>query len=486
MKPDTKFKFGQWLPDQPDLDNPGVIEANNVVFTQNSYAPYMPLNPTGSVLSGTHALAAYRGFASSPTTPGYLFAGSTDGSAHGYLSYSPTGLTFSDCTPTGGISMAPDRFCFTQYGGNVIATYGNQSGGAQAPLTSIANSSSPFVALTGPYGPAPSAFYCGVVGQFVVLANLNSTLGLGSSAIQWSGINAPFDWPTPNSSQAIAEQSSAQLLDYRLGQIHGVSEGDQWAIIMCDGGIVRMTYIGGQVVFQFDNINRGPSLIGPNAWIKVGGLVYMLSPVGPFVTDGTNVKPIGEGRINRWFSSNMDMNYPLACTAGIDFFQKIIYWSFPKVGNGGIQNSFLAYNYYEDRWTHGTDAIACYVRGQESSSGMTSILGFNTSGRAGAFTGNPGVATIVTPEAEFNPGKRSIVTAVTPQVTGTTSVTVKIGHRAKQSDSVSYTSAVAPDAFTGDSNFFVDDRYHRAEIDITGSFTQATGGTFDAQPSSAF
>src|SRR3569833_2744394 len=111
---------------------------------------------------------------------------------------------------------------------------------------------------------------------------------------------------------------------------------------------------------------------------------------------------------------------------------------------------------------------------------------FGNDSKVGSFSGTPGTATFTTAEAEFFPGKSAIVTAVSPQVTGSSSLTVAVGHRRKQSDSVTYTSAVAPDAFTGDSNFFVDARYHRAQIAITGNFTQAMGGSFDAQASSAF
>lgn len=479
MKPDTRFKFGEWLPDQPDLDNPGVIEARNVLVSGGTYGPYKPLSVSGSPINGPLPVSALRVSGSGQSS--LYVAGIGGGSS--YLSAAAgAGGTWTNVTPVGGLTTS-NTWSMTQYRQYCIVTSGaatDRPQYSQMPL-------GVFSKLTGTYGDAPLAKVCGTIGQFVFLGNLpGAGGGFGSTMLQWSGIDAPFNWPTPNTADAIAQQSGQQFLDYNLGAIEAICPGDQWAVVLCDGGIVRLTYIGGQVVFQFDPIYRAPTALGPNCWAKVAGLIYCVGAAGFLVTDGTTAVQIGDGKIDRWFQSNADFAYPWNFSCGVDYTRKIIYWTFPLLGNSGVPNHWVAYNYLEKRFTHGDDTVQTYVRGEEAWVAQYGLQGFVAAGTVGTFTGTAGSASFVTPEAEFFPGKRSVVTAVTPQVTGTTSLTVKLGSRSKQTDSVVFTPAVAPDPFTGDSNFFVDNRYHRAEIDITGNFTQAMGGTFDAQPSSAF
>lgn len=486
MKSPGKFKYGEWLPDLAELDSSGLTEASNVIFSDAAYRPYKPLVPTSATMHGGSVLASYR------ASPGasLIYTASTDGS-NGYIT--ATEPDFSSPLDVSASTPHPvDRACFTQYDDKVILTWGYADPSfpavaavALAPLY-IGNGVSNFTVLTGAYGAAPVALYCGVVGQFVVVANFADTggVGLGGNSMRWSGIDAPLNWPTPLSADAIAQQSGEQDMDIRLGNILGVCEGDQWSVVLMDGGIIRMTYIGGAVVFQFDTIKRAPGVLGPNAWIKVGQLIYYLSVTGAFLTDGTQSTPIGDGRIDRWFRTNADFAYPLNFDCGVDYAAKVLYWTFPLIGNSGVPNAWLAYNYVENRWTHGLDNLRCFIRGQAPFFSPYGLQAFNNSASGGGFTGTPGVATLTTGEAELNPGGTALVTGFRPQVSGISSVSVKVGSRMNQSDSVVLSAADTPDSFSGSANFLVDARYHRAEIDITGAFTQAIGGEFESTPTS--
>lgn len=481
MKPDTKFKFGEWLPDLPDLDNPGLLEALNVLSYSGAYIPYIPYNGTGSTITGLVAASGFR-------SGNYLVTGPPISSASnvyiasydGTSSYLQGGTTLSSLSNLTGPTLVEDPcWCMCQLNNYIIAaSINNNPQFTTTGITLVA-----FAKLTGTYGDAPKAKVVGVFNQFVILGNLPS---LGTNYLRWSGINAPLDWPTPGSAQAIAEQSGEQYLDSSLGDIEGIANGDQWAVVMCQAGVVRVTYLGGQTVFQFDTIYRGITLVGPNAWVKVGPLIYMMGRGALLVTDGTSVQSIGYGKVEQWLSSTADWNYTNGFSCAYDPLTKNIRWTF-SASNSGICNTWLAYNVVEKRFTHGADAIQQFVRQDDSLIAIGNVLEMiGVDRHTGNFTGTIGNARITTAESEFFPGKRAIVTAVTPEITGTTSVSVKIGSRTKQSASVVFTASVTPDPFTGDSNFYVDDRYHRAQIDITGNFTQATGGTFDAQTSSAF
>ena len=86
----------------------------------------------------------------------------------------------------------------------------------------------------------------------------------------------------------------------------------------------------------------------------------------------------------------------------------------------------------------------------------------------------------------MNPGGKALVQGFRPQVTGAGAVTCKIGSRMKQSDSVSFTSALTPNSVSGFADALVEASYHRAETDIVGSFGQAIGGEFLHSESGAF
>lgn len=493
-KPSPKFKFGDWSPDLAELDNPGVIEAANVVWSGGAYRPYLPLLPTSAPIGGGQALACYRSSFAGIASPGNLFVAYTNGSSQTLWAQASSGFTFSDITPAinaplGVFSAPADRACFIQYatdvGSYLIATYGSDAR-SQAPLfTPTHVAPTPLLPLTGSDGYAPEALYCGIIGQFVVLANQPTTPNFSVSAVQWSGIDAPLNWPVPNSAQAIAEQSGSQIIDSRLGAANGVAGADQWGVVLMEGGLVRMTYTGGSTVFQFDTIYRGPGNLANTGWVKIGGIIFFLSTVGIFMTDGSQATNIGDSRINNWLRSNADFGFPLNFQAGVDYRQKIIYWSFPLIGNSGVPNAWLAYNYQENKFSHGSDSIACYFGGNEPYSTLYGMQAFGTLHACGSFNGAPGTAILTSPEIELNPGGKALVSGVLPQVSGSSpAVSVQLGSRNSQGDAVTFSSAQTPDAFTQSANFLVDQRYHRAQISIVGAFDKAIGGEFDASPTS--
>lgn len=488
IKPAEKFRYGEWLPDQAELDNPGLTEAKNVLWSGGSYVPYTPFIPAGFQVPGGQALAAFRG----SSTSSVLYVASTDG--HSNFLSAGSGNSFNLINLTGsGLTSSALRPSFAQYGNTVFYT-----DGINQPQFNGLSLVSQFAKLTGPFGDAPIAQCIGVIGQFIVLANLT---GGNSTTLYWSGINQPFNWPTPGSADAIAQQAGAQFLDFTLGAIQGISQGDQWSLIIHLSGLVRVQYVGGDTVFQFNEIYRGPSSVGSQSWVKVGGRVYSCTGDGFIVTDGVTVKRIGDSKVDSWFVNNLGgaqalingagaSTYPVA--AGSDPLLKIVYWSFPLIGTGTANNAWVAYNYVEDKWTHGTDGIACYVHGGE---GWEFIPGFGMEafsssaaqqggGFGGTLSGTPGVAVLTTAEIELNPGGRALFQGFRPQVAGLPggAMTVRIGSRNRLGDQVNYTPALQINGQTNFADALVDANYHRAEVTLNGDFSQAIGGEFKATP----
>lgn len=474
----TKFKFGDWLPDQESLDSPGLVECLNVLRESLNYGPYLPLTGLGTAISQT-VLAARR---CSGQGDNIVYVGACSGGVNKLYTGTGSGAgSWTDRTP-GGLSGSASSWSIRQYNETVIATDLLDN-----PQYHVLGSGGNFAQLTGAYGAAPKAGVAGIIGQFVMLGNLPT---IAPYAVQWSGINAPLNWPTPLSADAIAQQSGRQYLEPDYGVVRGIAQGDQWGIILMDGGLVRVSYTGGSTVFGFDTIERSPGCFSQDSWIKVGPLVYFAGPAGFYATDGTSVVPIGRGKVDKYFLSIVDQSHPGSIRTGVHWGKRLVYWTFARNGGAGVANEMLIYNIDEKNWTHVLDGVQCFVIGEEANFSAYGVEAFATANmKCGVFVGSAGTATFVTPEMELNPGGKAMVTGVTPQIAGLNAfmtVTVKIGSRDSQGDAVTLTPATSLTATTGQADFLVDARYHRAEIDIVGNFDNAIGGVFDSQPTSQF
>lgn len=478
IKPAEKFRYGEWLPDQAELDNPGVTEASGVLWTAGSYVPYNPFIPTGFPVPGGTPLVSMRGQAGNSV----LYVASTDGIANNYLS-AAAGNSFNLVNLTGPVLAHATSPSMTQYGNTVFYT-----DGVNPPQYNGMDLSSQFAPVTGPQGNAPTARTIGVIGQFLILGGLAGA----PTTLQWSSINQPFNWPTPGSANAIASQAGSQFLDYTLGPILGIAQGDQWGLIMCVNGIVRVQYVGGDVVFQFDTIYRGPSTFGPQSWAKVGGRIYSCGGDGFIMTDGVSVRRIGDAKVDSWFQQRVNPQ-GIQIGTGVDPLKKVIYWTFPLVATGLVQNNWIAYNYVEDRWTHGIDGIACFVKGEDNweyvpgygMEAFSSAAAPQGGGYGGTLSGTPITAVITTSEIELNPGGRALLQGFRPQIAGLPggAATVRIGSRARLGDQVAYTPILQLNGQTNFADALVDSSYHRAELTLNGDFDQAIGGEFKADPS---
>lgn len=470
MTPPILFK--DWLPDQPSLGNPGLTEALNMMWVGGSYVPYLPLSGLSTATS-QQVLKAYR---ASGEAGSELYVATSDitATSHLYVGTGVVATSWTDRSPSTTLSGV-NRVSFAQYDELVIAT-----NFANDPVFRTLGSTSDFQQLTSSTGSAPQAAVAGRIGQFILLGNLS---GDAPYAAQWSGIDDITSWPTPGSTTAIAQQAGKQYMDANYGRVIGVGEGDQWGLLLLDGALVRVTYVGGNDVFQFDTIYKGPGPIDQNSWVKIGGMFYFASPAGFFATDGVQVIPIGVGKVDNYFLSNLDSSNGLYVHAGVHYTKRLVYWTYPKTGNSGVPNDLLIYNYEERKWTHANDGVRVFVPGDEALFATYGVEAFNTSNKAGHFSGFAATASAITGELELNTGGLSYVRGVKPLVPGinTTSPTVTLKSRNDLTSTQGASSAVTPNSRTGVSNFREDAaRYHQFQVDVSGSFTALIGLELDA------
>lgn len=463
--------FKEWLPDLPEFNNPGLLEATNVIPANDGYVPFNPLDDS-------------LGTAPSAVTGAFVANGATKGSTRQYVAagryyqYAGGGATAGSFSTRGSLIADDEASQFAQYQNIVFVSGGDSHRLAQITMgAATSGGGTGFVAITA----APYADVVGVVGQFVVAGSLyddSTTLPSASKSnyLQWSSIDQPTSWPTPGSSTAIASQSGEQALYEENGRVQAVHGGDQFAVVLQSKAVTRMTYIGGTAVFQFDLIDSVHGSVGRKGSVKVGGLVYFISAAGFCRTNGTQVERIGAGKVDELWASLTATSY---VSAAYDPWNEVVCF-----GNGA---KIFHYNPLTQWWTVCDQGHVILVTPGINPGQPQHMLGYNASNVYGVFDATAGSAVLTVGDAEIMPGRLARISGIKPLISGSTAVsmTVAVGVRGSQDTAPSFTAEVAPTQRTGFSDFRSEGRYHRARVTITGNFTKAIGLEVDAVESGA-
>jgi len=251
--PTQRIQFTEWLPDQPTTTG-ALLEANNVYPLTIGYGPF-PLSADYSTAASEDLNSVVAAKFNLETQ---LFAGGTTK----LFKFNPANAGLVDVSKSGGYNSST-RWSFTQFGSTVLAS--NNQAKIQAWTVGV---SSAFADVSA---TAPVAKFITVVRDFVVAANISGT----PNKVQWSDINDETDWTSGGASQA----------DYQLiaegGNITGIT-GGEFGIVLLERSIIRMTYIGSPLFFQFDAISRNLGCNTPGSIAQYGPNTYFLATFVPF------------------------------------------------------------------------------------------------------------------------------------------------------------------------------------------------------------
>lgn len=483
---DGQIKFGPWLPDLPAFNNPGLVEAKNCIPVDDSYTDFPSLTTTGDALLAA-PLGAFAAVDDSGDPEIYA------GTATALYERVGTSWTSRSAAPT----AANSYWRFAQYDSRVFATDAvdriqYKTIGAAANFTALA--------------AAPFARQIGVINRFLMVGDIDQGAGQIPYLVQWSSINDPLTWPTPGSAAALAAQAGQQTLQAEAGAVTTIAGGQFWGLIFQRRAITRFTYVGGSTVFQIDNFERSRGCWAPQSHVQVGNVSYFLAHDGFYVTDGQQVKPIGGGKVDRWVSERLNQGLIERVTAGIDWANKCIYWSFPTVDS--TPDTILIYSITGDRFSwaeqdaqlvfpsfseavtlEGLDALYATLEdigvSLDSSvwqGGVPTIMGFSSS-KLATFTGASPGAIFETAERDENPFGRIFVRGVRPLVTGSpTLITVALAMRDMQDNtSRVFGTDTQRTSRTGVCDFRTQGRFLSTRLTVSGGFDQAIGLGFDVE-----
>ena len=485
--------LGEWLPDLPQRNNPGAITAQNVIPHQNSYKPLAALSAYSSAISG-QALGAFSVKDASGVV--YIYVG--DATAL----YRLNGTSFTDSSSATYTTASLERWEFVQWANTVIAT--NYSDEIQQITLGAAN-----FANLGTSGTAPKARHIAVVAGFVVAGNTyDSTDGAVPYRLWWSSFEDPNTWPAIGSASAIANQSDQQDLYNDGGAIQAIVGGD-YGVILQERVISRLDYVGAPLIFNPITMERGRGTIAPSSVISQGRVIYYLGEDGFYAFNGVESVPIGNGKVDRTFFSDLNTNYIDRISAAIDKTNSLVMWAYPSNSSTGNPDKVIIYNWVLGRWSNAIfdcelllssytpgytldsldslsssiDALAYSLDSRAYLGGTLQMASFDTSHQLATFTGSNLTGTVDTGEFQSVPGGRSFVRSVLPIVEGGTT-SVQLGYRNNLTTSPTWSSAISLDSY-GKANILNDALYHRVRLNMSATYTHALGVDIDFEASGA-
>jgi hypothetical protein len=459
---DTPIPFGAWEPDRAAHMSASLTEAINVLPIDGSYAPAAGVLPvTLAALPG-----AARGLFAIPQPDGTpLVYGATSNNIY-RLSQSGVTSVYS------GGAISADYWRFAQYQQRTIAInpYVN-------PLGATASGS--FTALGG---TPPKAKAVGVVGDFLVLGNLQNDGidGFQPNRIRWSGFDNPDTWGT-----SVGTQADFQPMPDQGGPVIAIT-GREYGTIYQRKIISRMTYVGPPNVFTFEVVEQQRGAISSGAVCNAGNADFFIADDGVFVWNGAGTSPIGEGRINRWLRSRLDYSRADAIVSAYDPQNNCVRWGIPEIAQPNIVTE-LVYSIGQNQFTVVNTPIEALATSltfptpleamptpdtfggsfddPAYAGGAPILAAIDTSHVYGTFSGQVLAATLTTGDYQSQSGSRSLVTGVRPLVdTGNAMVTV--GERnSAPGEPVVWGSAVSVNAI-GIAPQRVDGRYLRYRLNM--------------------
>jgi hypothetical protein len=307
------FAFGQWAPDLPPYRSEALVTLINALPTPNGYRPLRGPSAITEALAPPFAGgAAYVG----SDGTGALLAGNEDG-----INRYSGGWNLEVPEASTG------RWRFAQFGDLVIAVDGTDP----VKYDIIAGSGGDLG------GTPPAASLVATVRDFVWLAGDPAAI----QTLSISGFNDAEGW-TFGTNQATQQPFPDG------GAITGLV-GGEYGIVFQRGAVKRGTYVGGEVIWQFDEISSNIGCIAPGSIAQAGRLVFFLSERGFMICDGTDVKPIGNERVDRTFfaafpRADLDRMY-----AAVDPRNSLVFWAMP-----GSPGALYIYNWTLDRWAYGS------------------------------------------------------------------------------------------------------------------------------------
>lgn len=461
------IEFGEWLPDQPIINNPGVVTASGVYPAAKGYVAAAATKAIASSING--APETLGGFWTTFSGSNRVFMGQAQNL---YEISTGVGATASNVSKSAGAySIATgDNWEFTKFGDFLLAT-GNAAATADGGDPIQVNDLSATSAFVDAAAGSPHAKHIATVRDFVVVGNTwDASDGVKESRVRWPGIGDHTAWTVSATTQA----------DYEDLQTGGAVQrilGGEYGIIVQEHSVRRMTYVGSPLVWQFDEILPNIGTPAPRSVAQWGDLIFLLATDGfRVIKNGAESVEIGAEKVDRYFWRRVKESAIYKTTAAIDPRNSRVYWAYVDDDAGGlIPNKILVYAWNLGKWSE-LSIITNYLWTADVQDTVPEVM-YADSGNA--FRVFPSVytagqtGTIKTSFIEPNPRGHSMITRVSTlssmAATADSSNSVKINHRRDMGlnagiaeAQVSFGFQTGHGTYTGRAN----NRFHQIEFGV--------------------
>lgn len=483
------IEIGAYLPDLPAFGVHATI-AHNCVPAIGYYSPVYSGVRYGDAFGET-VLSAYA-TRNAQGTP-YNFAGSD-----AYLKLVQS-AAWTDVSKAGGYNTADGNWDWVTFGNRVIAT-----NGVEKPQSYVMGSSTDFADLTADDIIAATV---GVIKGFVMFGNTTESAVNYRNRVKWSALEDPTDYTVdPDGTQSDYQDLFGEN---DVGKVIKVVGGEV-ATIFCERGIFRGTYVGGDLIFTFDQIVKHIGTRSMGSVVAFGDIIFFLGNDGFYMMSGAQLVPIGEGQINRTFLSEVYQSDISRISATIDPYRSLYIVAYPTDSSGKL-NKKLIYNWVSKRWTTADtdDAVCLFTFMSESWTvdGSSSAIGdidlgayadvpvdspmfiggepnnaaVDDDGYVIIYNGAAKDAIVETAEHQLYKGAKALIQNITPMIEGSNSeIYVSVGYRNTPQEAVSYTSESLTNS-NGEANLFNIGRYQRAKLRVSGGFAKVYGVDWQAR-----
>lgn len=468
----TRVDFTEWLPDQPGVIG-ALTNARNVFPKAVGYGPFPEEENYSNAASETLNSVVQT---KDPSGNVRVFAGG------------PTKLFLLDGTTknlgnvSGSTYTSTDRWRFAEFGSYLIAT-NNQN---KLQYVNLATTTV-FADLDA---SAPTAKVLSVVRDFVVVGNTSTD----SNGVQWSGINNPNTW-----AESAVTQSDTQIIPDG-GQVVNIT-GGEFGLILMEKSIVRMSYAGTPLIFQFDKIASNIGCYETNSVVQWQGITYFLADDGFWSCDGQKLEPIGAEKVNRFFFDTVEDSVISNMSASIDPFRSLVIWGYPSIDN---TYRLLIYHWVTKRWSfaettvsgianiaapgttlEGLDVVSASLDALPSSLdsrawlGGAMFLGGVRNSRVISFSGPSKTARLTT--SDLSAGENMSMVTLARPIVDKGSASVAVASRMNLAQDVTFNTEVAASSENRVGLRSLG-RYHRLRVIPSGLWTTAIGVEVDIQP----
>lgn len=349
-------------------------------------------------------------------------------------------------------------------------------------------------------GDPPKCRYLASVKNFLVAVGTDDPIdGPRPQRVRWSGIDAPESW-TPSATTQADFQDLLGDGGWNQGIVPGLAGAD--AVVFQERAVWRMTYVGTPFVFQFDQVEGVRGTPAPGSICQVGGFVYYYGEDGFYEFDGATSRPIGQGKINRTFFSDLNNLGHHRIWSAADINKKLVFWSYPSGTSDGC-NKIIVFNWTTEEWgllsvstevllrtlsigytledlnkiSPSIDLLPVSLDSRQWVGGVMQLSAFDERHQLAHFSGPAMSAELITKEIRLSEMRRGQVTQVWPLVDlsgSQTPATVSIGHRTRPGDNTTYSVAGAMNS-VGFCPQRVNDNFMRFKVSLPQGWAKAQG-----------